>query len=324
MPGSRLCLAAREEIRAGLERGDSIRQIARLLDRSASTISREIRRNRSRRGYVAHVAHRRAGERARRPKPLKLLADSVLRERVQAKLGDRLSPRVISLQLRAEGLSVSAETIYRACYHPDAPLGEDAHRLLCRPRRGRQRRRRTRTGRDPQPLGLIRSVRDRAAYLPHDAGHWEGDLLVGQQNRSAVVVLTERHSRLVQLIALPDGRRTDHVTSRIAHTLTGVPAPLRQSLTWDQGMEMARWQHTQDTTGIDIYFCHPHSPWERPSNENVNRLVRYWLPKGTDLYRHSQHDLDQVAQIINTTPRRIHQWRTAQDVYDDHTVALTM
>ena len=134
---------------------------------------------------------------------------------LQAKLGDRLCPRLISLQLRAEGLSVSAETIYRACYHAARPLGDDPHRLLCRPRRGRQRRRRTRTGRDPQPLGQIRSVHDRLAHLPHDAGHWEGDLLVGQQNRSAIAVLTERHSRLVQLIALPDGRRTDHVTNRI-------------------------------------------------------------------------------------------------------------
>ena len=97
-----------------------------------------------------------------------------------------------------------------------------------------------------------------------------------------------------------------------------------KTLTWDQGMEMARWQHTQDSTGVTIYFCHPHSPWQRPSNENANRLIRYWLPKRTDLYRHSQGDLDRVAHIINTTPRRLHKWRTARAVYDDQTVALTM
>lgn len=321
MPGSRLCLAAREEIRAGLERGDSIREIARLLDRSASTISREIRRNRSRRGYVAHIAHRRARERARRPKPLKLLVDPVLRERVQAKLGDRLSPRVISLQLRAEGLSVSPETIYRACYHPARPLGDDPHRLLCRPRRGRQRRRRTKTGRDPQPLGQIRSVHDRPAHLPHDAGHWEGDLLVGQQNRSAIAVLTERHSRLVQLIALPAGRRTDHVTNRIAHTLNNVPAPLRLSLTWDQGRELTAWPQLEQQTGIPIYFCDPRSPWQKPLVENVCGLLRRWLPR-TQPMPTNQELLDHYAHLLNTMPRRSLGDTTAQDRYH-HLVATT-
>jgi len=320
MPGSRLCLAAREEIRAGLERGDSIREIARLLDRSASTVSREIRRNRSRRGYVAHVAHRRARERARRPKPLKLWADPVLRERVQAKLADRLSPRVISLQLRAEGLSVSPETIYRACYHPARPLG-DAHRWLCRPRRGRQRQRRTRTRRDPQPLGQIRSVRDRPAHLPHDAGHWEGDLLVGQQNRSAIAVLTERHSRLVQLVALPNGRRTDHVTNRIAHTLNNIPVPLRLSLTWDQGRELTAWPRLEQQTGIPIYFCDPRSPWQKPLVENVCGLLRRWLPR-TQPMPTNQQQLDLYAHLLNTMPRRSLGDTTAQDRYH-HLVATT-
>ncbi len=186
MPGSRVCLADREEIRAGLERGDSIRVIARFLGRAASTISREIQRNRSRRGYVAHVAHRRARQRARRPKPLMLVTDAQLRGRVIAKLDQKLSPRVIALQLRSEGFSVSPETIYRACYHPDRPLGDDAHRYLCRPRRGRVRRRRTSTGRDPKPLGQIRSVHDRRATPPDEAGHWEGDLLVGKQNAASL------------------------------------------------------------------------------------------------------------------------------------------
>ncbi len=315
MPGSRLCLADREEIRAGLERGDSIRVIARWLGRAASTVSREIQRNRSRRGYVAHVADRRARQRARRPKALKLVTDSRLRARVQAKLDQKLSPRVIALQLRSEGFSVSPETIYRACYHPDRPLGDDAHRYLCRPRRGRVRRRRTSTGRDPKPLGQIRSVHDRQAVLPDEAGHWEGDLLAGKQNRSVIAVLTERQTRLVRLVALPEGRRTDHVTSRIAHTLNEVPEPLRRSLTWDQGRELTAWPRLEKQAGIPIYFCDPRSPWQKPLVENVCGLLRRWLPRNQPMPT-DQTLLNHYAELLNTMPRRSLGDTTAQDRYD--------
>lgn len=315
MPGSRLCMADREEIRAGLERGDSIRVIARFLGRAASTISREIHRNRSKRGYVAHVAHRRARHRARRPKPLMLVTDAQLRARVIAKLDQKLSPRVISLQLRREGFRVSPETIYRACYHPDGPLGDDAHRQLCRPRRGRVRRRRTSTGRDPKPLGQIRSVHDRKAVLPDEAGHWEGDLLVGKQNRSVIAVLTERQTRLVRLVALPGGRRTDHVTSRIAHTLNEVPQPLRRSLTWDQGRELTAWPRLEKQCELPVYFCDPRSPWQKPLVENVCGLLRRWLPRNQPMPT-DQTILNHYAELLNTMPRRSLADATAQDRYD--------
>jgi IS30 family transposase len=254
---------------------------------------------------------------------LKLTVDPVLRARVQAKLVDKLSPRTIALQLRTEGLFVSAETIYRACYHPDGPLGNDAHRQLCRPRRGRHRRRRTTTGRDPQPLGQIRSVHNRQAALPQEAGHWEGDLLVGKQNRTVIAVLTERNSRLVQLIALPEGRNTRHVTSRIAHTLDTVPPPLRRSLTWDQGRELTAWPQLEKQIGIPIYFCDPRSPWQKPLVENVCGLLRRWLPR-TQPMPTNQQLLDYYAQLLNTMPRRSLGDTTAQNRYDQLRVATTM
>ncbi len=321
MPGSRLSMAEREEIRAGLERSDSIRQIGRDLGRAPSTVSREVTRNRSRRGYVAHVAHRRARVRARRPKPLRLATDTELRRRVRCGLDQRLSPQVIAWQLAAEGISISHETIYRACYHQSRPLGE-RYRGLPRPRKGHKRQRRTTTGRVPQSLGNYKSIHERPGDLRTEAGHWEGDLIVGAGNRSATVVLTERRSRLTMLGALPRGKNADEVAAVINMLLAPVPARLRRTLTWDQGRELARWQHIETVTGIEVFFADARSPWQKPLVENTNALLRRWLPKAQPMPS-SQHKLNRIAHQLNTMPRRILHKNTAQATYHQLTVATT-
>lgn len=320
MPGPRLCLAEREEIRVGLARQESLRQIAARLGRATSTVSREVRRNRSRRGYVAHVAQRRAQQRARRPKPLRLEVDVELRRAVRRRLKLRLSPTTIARQLTVEGFSISAETIYRACYHPRLPLGADAYRRLCRPRKGRIRRRRTATGRYPLSLGDFRPISQRRGDPSSEPGHWEGDLLVGQRNLTAAVVLTERSSRYTLLGALPQGRNADHVAEVVTRLLSQVPSRLRRTLTWDQGRELARWQQIETWLGTPIFFCEPRSPWQKPLVENTNGLLRRWLPRGTPMPR-SQAAANRIARLVNSIHRRTLGWTTAAAAYDQLRVA---
>lgn len=322
MPGPRLCAAEREEIRVGLVGGESLGAIGRRLGRSASTISREVRRNSSRRGYVAHVAHRRATQRARRPKGLLLETDVQLRRQVNKRLKLRLSPTTIARQLTAAGTPISAETIYRACYHPRLPLGGEAYRRLCRPRRGRIRRRRTTTGRKPLSLGVIKLISQRPGDLVKESGHWEGDLLVGRRNLTATVVLTERSSRYTLLGALPQGRNADHVADVVTRLLSQVPGELRRTLTWDQGRELARWAKIEDRTGTPVYFCEPRSPWQKPLVENTNGLLRRWLPRGTPMPR-SQAAINRIQRLVNSIHRRSLEWDTAADAYDRLRVATT-
>jgi len=320
MPGCRLSLAEREEIRVGLVRGESFRRIAARLGRAASTVTREVARNRSRRGYVAHVAHRRANDRARRPRRLRVETDTELRRQVAKRLKLRLSPQTIAHQLAADGISISAETIYRACYHPSAPLGAEAYRRLCRPRRGRIRHRRTTTGRKPLSLGVFRPISDRSGDPGTEPGHWEGDLLVGRRNLTALVVLTERCSRYTLLGALPKGRNADHVADVVTRLLKPVPSQLRQTLTWDQGRELARWQRIEHNLGLPIYFCEPRSPWQKPLVENTNGLLRRWLPPGTPIPS-SQAAINRITRLVNSIHRRALRWNTAQAAYDHLTVA---
>lgn len=321
MPGLRLSLGEREEIRVGLVRGESLRVIARRLGRAASTVCREVGRNRSRRGYVAHVAHRRATDRARRPRWLRLETDVELANRVRQALERRLSPQVIAWQLAAEGISISHETIYRACYHRSRPLG-DADRLLCRPRRGRIRRRRTTSGRIPQSLGQFKPIHQRQGQPGIDPGHWEGDLIVGQGNRSATVVLTERRTRLTLLGALPNGKNANEVAAVVTRLLTTVPPPLRRTLSWDQGRELARWARIEDHLDTKVFFADPRSPWQRPLVENTNAILRRWLPRNKPMPR-CQHDLDTIAHTLNTMPRRILNRQSAAQTYDQLRVATT-
>ena len=322
MPGCRLSFAEREEIRVGLAREVSFRSIAAGLGRSVSTVSREVRRNASQRGYVAHVAQRRADQRARRPKRLRVETDSVLNRRVRAGLELRLSPQTIARQLAVDGLTISAETIYRACYHPRAPLGAESHRLLCRPRRGRKRRRRTASGRIPRPLGTFRPISERAGDVRLESGHWEGDLIVGRGNRTVAAVLTERSSRLTLIGALPRGRNADHVADVITRLLRQVPTQLRRTLTWDQGTELARWQRIEARLRIPVYFCEPRSPWQKPLVENTNGLLRRWLPRGEPM-PHQQRTMNRIADLVNSIHRRSLGWDTATHAYDQLRVATT-
>lgn len=322
MPGPRLWLGEREEIRAGLAVGESVRSIASRIGRSPSTVSRELRRNGSQRGYVAHVAQRRADSRARRPRWLRLETDAVLCRRVRQGLAQRKSPLWIALELQAEGIGISAETIYRGCYHPRRPLGADSHRLLVRPRRGRIRRRRTASGRIPKPLGTYKPLSMRPGDPKTEPGHWEGDLLVGKRNFTVAVVLTERHSRLTLLGACPRGRNSTHVAAVITRLLSSVPPQLRRSLTWDQGSELARWSSIEANLDMPVFFAQPRSPWQRPLAENTCGQLRRWLPRNQPM-PNNQSTLNRITALLNSMPRRTLRGTNAATAYDRLTVATT-
>jgi IS30 family transposase len=304
-----LSLEEREEISRGLLAGELVRQIARRLGRSASTVSREVVANGGRRRYRAVTADRRATRLARRPKLAKLAQLPLLRARVEAMLAVRWSPQQIADALRdafphdAE-MQVSHETIYQSLY----VQGRGALRkeLAACLRTGRTHRvargTRSAAGRIP---GMV-MISDRPAEIEDRAvpGHWEGDLILGKAGGSQIGTLVERTTRFVMLVALPNGRTAELVADGIAAKIGTLPMALRRSLTWDQGSEMA--QHARFTveTGVDVYFCDPHSPWQRGSNENTNGLLRQYFPKGVDLSGASQHHLDQVADELNGRPRQ--------------------
>ena len=312
MPGSRLCLAEREEIRVGLARGESLSQIAGRLGRAASTVSREVSRNGGRCWYRAVAAQQRADREGRRPRGRCLQTDRELCARVAELLDARWSPAPIARYLTGDGSPVSTETIYRELYRPDSMLG-DRWRNLCRPRPSRRRRRRTRTGRDPRPLGTIRLVTSRHADLRSEPGHWEGDLLVGAGNRSAVVVLAERVSRYVLLGALT--RQTAaQVSAAVEDQLGPLPASLCLSLCWDQGRELTGWPHLETALDTPIYFCEPRSPWQKPLVENTCGLLRRWLHRSHNLYQ-PQPVLDHIAHTLNTMPRRSLAWHTPHQAW---------
>ena len=325
MAGKRLGLAEREEIVAGLARKDSVRVIAARLGRSPSTISREIRRNRSPSPwcYRAFPAHIQALVRARR-RPRKLAPGTPVRALVCQLLRQDYSPGQIAGRLRRDypdhpELQVSHETIYQALFvqGKGSLRAEIGTALRC----GRARRRRPRMGapRGYPPIRGMINISDRPAEAADRAvpGHWEGDLIIGKDVQSAVVTLAGRTTRFAMIIALPHGRTAAAVSAALATHMTTLPAALRRSLTWDQGKEMAR--HAQFTvdTGIPVYFADPHSPWQRGTNENTNGLIRYYLPKGTDLSTCTQQDLDAIATKLNTRPRRTLHYATPAEAFSD-------
>ena len=313
MPGKRLTLAEREEIAAGLAGREPVRLIARRLKRAPSTVSREVRRNisDSPRRYRAFPAHVQAVARARRSRPRKLVAGTALRAEVAALLRLDYSPAQVAGRLKRDyphrpELHVSHETIYQALFvqGKGGLRAEVAAAVRC----GRARRRRPRS-RAAEARGKITgmiNISERPAEAADRAvpGHWEGDLIIGAAARSAVVTLAERTTRYCMIIALPSGRTAEAVAAAVSAHLATLPAALRQSLTWDQGKEMARHAQFTIATGIPVYFADPHSPWQRGTNENTNGLIRYYLPKGTDLSRHTQAGLDAIARKLNTRPRR--------------------
>jgi transposase, IS30 family len=311
----RLSLIEREEIRAGIAAGESFRAIARRLGRAPSTISREVGGVRGRSRYRATRADDRACLRARRPKPSRLASNPRLRRVVVEMLESRFSPQQISARLKLDHPSdpemrIAAETIYQSLYvQSRGRFRKDLTRHL-RTGRSRRKPRRGPTGQGRIPEMI--SISERPAEVEDRAvpGHWEGDLLVGRQGRSFIGTLVERQTRFVILTRLGNDAGTETVTARIAEQIVRLPEHLRLSLTWDQGREMAHHREFTVATGVRVYFCDPHSPWQRGSNENTNGLLRQYFPKGTDLAAHDQATLDRVAAELNRRPRQTLGWLT--------------
>jgi IS30 family transposase len=310
-PG-RLTFAEREEITLGLTRGESASAIARSLGRSPSTITREVNANGGRGSYRASRGHQRAYERSRRPKDRKLVTCQRLREAVTAGLEEWWSPEQVAHRLRVEHpddpmMWVSHETIYQSIYvQGRGELRRELARCL---RSGRaQRRPRGRLERRGRIPGLV-AISERPAEVEDRAvpGHWEGDLLIGKDQGSAIATLVERTTRYVMLAKLDD-RTAPIVREAIAAQITTLPAHLRRSLTWDRGKEMTEHLQFSVDTNINVYFCDPHAPWQRGTNENTNGLLRQYFPKGTDLSVHSQAELDAAAYSLNNRPRETLSW----------------
>jgi IS30 family transposase len=319
--GRYLSLAEREEIALGLAREESYRVIGARIGRPASTISREVARNGPRgwpngpREYRAVLAQARAEERARRPKAAKLAGNDELRGWVQAKLLKRWSPEQISAVLKAEfpgraEMRVSHETIYQSLYVQGR--GALRRELAASLRTGRALRKpRRKTGERRGKIPGMVMISERPAEVADRAvpGHWEGDLIIGTKS-SAIGTLVERSTRFVLLLYLPAGHGADAVAAAMTTAMGTLPAQLRRSLTWDQGTEMASHPQVSMATGMDIYFCDPHSPWQRGSNENTNGLLRQYFPKSTNLAVHDREHLEAVAAELNARPRKTLGWKT--------------
>jgi len=311
----RLSLQDREEIRAGLQGGDCFARIARSIGRSASTVSREVNRNGGRARYRAVAADGAAYRRALRPKPAKLAARPALRARVEQLLLQRWSPQQISATLKLEfaddpGMQVSHETIYQSLFvQARGALRKDLAGCL---RTGRTRRRAHARADDRGKIAGMVMISQRPAEIEDRAvpGHWEGDLIVGAHGRSAIVTLVERQTRYVLLAKIGADKTSPAVCAAIAAKITELPRQLARSLTWDQGREMTGHANFSIKTGLPVYFCDPHSPWQRGSNENTNGLLRQYFPKGTDLATHDQSELDRVAAQLNGRPRQTLDWAT--------------
>ncbi|MGH7717821.1 MAG: IS30 family transposase [Gemmatimonadaceae bacterium] len=306
-----LTLAEREEISRGIARRDSDRLIARALGRSHTTIAREIERCGGRRRYRAHFADEEAWLRARRPKPTKLERCPELRRVVVERLRQDHSPEQISGWLRCvhpdnEDMQVSHETIYRSLFvQSRGTLRPELTRHLRSRRQKRQPRGASRHGQGRGKIPDMVMISERPPEIEDRAvpGHWEGDLLVGTRT-NAIATLVERQTRYCQLVALPEGARAEPVRRALAKSITTLPTQLRRSLTWDQGLEMAGHRRFSVDSGVDVYFCDPHSPWQRGSNENTNGLLRQYFPKGRSLAGVSQAELDEVAAKLNGRPRK--------------------
>jgi len=305
-----LSLIEREEISRGLTAGLSLRSIARSLKRSASTISREVGRNGGAKQYRASLSDSAAWDRAHRPKPCKLAGNGYLCRAISAKLTRKWSPQQIAGWLMREhpddeDKRVSHETIYRSLFIQTR--GVLKKELLSHLRATRSIRRSRHATLKRSGLGQIKdtiSIRERPADVEDRAvpGHWEGDLIAGSGN-SFIATLVERHSRFVMLAKV--GNKDSHsVVQALIKQAHKLPKELYRSLTWDRGTEMSGHRNFTLATDIDVYFCDPQSPWQRGTNENTNRLLRQYFPKGTDLSIHSQAKLSAVARQLNERPRR--------------------
>ena len=300
-------------------------RIAELLGRSRSTISRELVRGRPPGGgrYRAVVADGRIQTGRARPKPRKLVAGSQLYDEVARLLRKRLSPEQVAGRLRRQfpdepEMWVSHETIYQALY----VQGRGTLRAELKDALRTGRIRRKPHGRNPSTGGRIKDmvmITERPAEAADRAipGHWEGDLILGANNASAIGTLVERTTGFVMLLHLPGDHTADTVAAAMTAAIPRIPEILRQSLTWDQGSEMARHTAITAATGLPIYFCDPHSPWQRGTNENTNGLLRQYFPKGTDLSFWGPGFLDNVAAELNDRPRKRHNWMTPAEKLDE-------
>lgn len=341
----RLTVEEREEIQDGVARSESIRVIARRLGRHPSTVMREIERNAICRGryraryrfgvrwrgghdprprYRASLAHTRAHVKARRSRPGKLATNQLLHDEVQTRLNEQHSPQQIAWRLRRDfpddaEMWVSQETIYQAIYvQGKGNLRRELHTCL---RTGRALRKpRRRPGERRGHLRDMVNISERPPEVADRAvpGHWEGDLILGSTaSGSAIGTVVERTTRFVMLLHLPDGHGAEAVQEAIVAKMAGLPATLRQTLTWDQGKEMANHAAIAAATELDIYFCDPHSPWQRGTNENTNGLLRQYFAKGSDLSAFPADYLDYVASKLNRRPRQTLDWKTPAEALDE-------
>lgn len=339
-----LTISEREQILVGLTKEHSVRQIARSIGRAPSTVLRELERNlhhqhyRRRAGlygkakpgtpitsewkYSPDVAQRRADANAARPKTAKLAKNARLCGEVQKRLEHKHSPEQISCRLKKDfpdnsEMHVSHEAIYQSLFvQSRGGLRREltkclrTGRALRRPHHGPGERR----GRIPDMVNISQrpaSVEDRAV-----PGHWEGDLIVGKDSGSAIGTLVERTTRFTMLLHLPDGHGALAVQDAMIEAMARLPETLKQTLTWDQGKELTNHVHIADATGLDIYFCDPHSPWQRGTNENTNGLLRQYFPKGTDLSFHGPGIIENVARELNNRPRKTLDWDTPAEALD--------
>ena len=305
-----LTLAEREEISRGIARDHSLRAIAARLGRAPSTISREVHRNGGLQRYRASQADQAAWDRARRPKPCKLLVHRALARLVAKQLRRYWSPEQIAGWLKCtypndENRQVSHENIYKSLFiQARGALKKELQQHLRTQRAIRRSRHAKQKGDGKGQITNTVSIRERPASVEDRAvpGHWEGDLIFGSHN-SQIATLVERHTRYVML-AKVDGKDTETVINALIKQAHELPRELYKSLTWDRGKEMHDHKRFTLATDIKVYFCDPQSPWQRGSNENTNRLLRQYFPKGTDLSVHSQAKLNAVARQLNERPRK--------------------
>ena len=335
MAGTRRMLTAsdRMEISTGLKAGWTITQIAGHIDRDKSVVSREVRRNATRtRGYRMVHADCQAARRRARPQPGKVAASSVLTARVVADLRQGRSPKAIAGRLAAEaadpslpvacgapsahGERVSHEAVYAYVYA--LPKGELArHGIMLESKRTRRKSRKPLGERKTGPIIGMRSIHDRPADVADRKvpGHWEGDLIIGRAGKTAAATLVERTTRFTAILGLPLGKDSTALADALIEHTTVLPALFRKSLTWDQGSEMARHAHLSKVTGLHVYFADPHSPWQRGTNENTNRRIRRYLPKGTDITDHQPY-LNAIAEELNEMPLKCLNWLTPREAYE--------
>jgi len=323
-----LTLSEREEISRGLRAQLSLRTIARQLRRVPSTISREVQRNGGRAGYRAARSDQAAWDRTRRPKPCKLACRPALCRTVSGRLEHKWSPQQIAGWLKREHpddehARVSHETIYRSLFVQTR--GVLKKELLAHLRATRAIRRSRNASLKCDGLGQIKdaiSIRERPAAVEDRAipGHWEGDLIAGSRN-SYVATLVERRSRYV-LLAKVANKDTASVVAALVRQVQHLPRELRRSLTWDRGKELADHKRLTLATDLEVYFCDPHSPWQRGTNENTNRLLRQYFPKGTDLSVHSQTKLNAVARELNERPRKTLQYHSPAEKFAECVAAI--